>query len=295
MLKLRLLDSATKPITKAKLEQKERDQRDEGSFVRLEDKFLLNSEQAARLTPLVNAYMENASPIPGTDFTLIRSLYFDDKSLTCLRSYLGSENKRFKLRTRQYAPNGIWSEDTYLEYKAKIDAVCKKSRFQIDSESLRELFAGKELIVTDKLLSMNMGIQERAIVKRVIKINEAMATLNLEPQMQVIYSRKAYQDASIRLTLDSDIKVKPIQPLSLISRLNVTRNEDWVQTLVNTQEAAKKSPQVLEVKHTGDIPDWLTQFLIDVGVENAKFSKYCYATSFSVLDDGHESANEISK
>lgn len=106
---------------------------DQGSFVRLEDKYLLSAEQISRLTPLVNLNMKNAAPNPKTDYTLIRSVYFDDKNLACLRSYLSSESKRFKLRTRQYAPNGLWSDNTYLEYKAKIEGVCKKSRIEIDS------------------------------------------------------------------------------------------------------------------------------------------------------------------
>lgn len=285
MLKLRLLEQD--------LNFTERDQKEnEGSFIRLEDKYLMSKNQTSRLLQLVEAKMQNASPHPNTDYTLIKSLYFDDKTLTCLKNYLAEDNKRFKLRTRQYAPNGNWSNEIYLEYKAKTDGICKKSRFQVDPQSLQELMSCQEISHIEELLKLNPLIRERTVAKRLMRVNECIRGLRLEPQIQVQYSRKAYHDGSIRLTIDNDIQVKSIQPLSIVSKINITRDTDWVRKMKSTQSAVVRSPCIVEVKHTGEIPSWLTDFLSHEGLPTQKFSKYCYATSFGLLDCLHEELSD---
>ncbi len=283
MLKLRLQDH----------EHTVRNQQEqEGSFIRLEDKYLLNEKQAARLLLLVQTKMQNAAPHPNTDYTLIKSLYFDDKTLMCLKSYLGEDSKRFKLRTRQYAPNGNWSDEIYVEYKAKTDEICKKSRFQIGLDALKELLNSQEISNLNELTQLNPLIRERTLVKRLVRVNESIRNLHLEPQIQVQYSRKAFHDGTIRLTIDTDIQTKTVQPLSIVSKINIIRDAGWVRKLKSTQSAAARSPCIVEVKHTGEIPAWLTHFLNHEGFSTEKFSKYCYATSFGLLDCLHETKPE---
>jgi len=43
-----------------------------------------------------------------------------------------------------------------------------------------------------------------------------------------------------------------------------------------------------DVKHMGEIPSWLTQFLSEENILSVKFSKYCLGTSFPILDSVHE-------
>jgi hypothetical protein len=76
--------------------------------------------------------------------------------------------------------------------------------------------------------------------------------------------------------------------MSTIAKLNITRNAEWSQILKTTQNLSMEKPHVLEVKHMGEIPSWLTQFLSEENILSVKFSKYCLGTSFPILDSVHE-------
>lgn len=119
---------------------------------------------------------------------------------------------------------------------------------------------GQEIIASEKLININELLKERTILKRLKRINDAVKNMKLEPLIQVQYSRLAYQDDSIRLTIDKDITTTPIQAMSMVAKLNITRNPDWSQALKSTQRLASTYPHVLEVKHAGEIPPWLTRF-----------------------------------
>ena len=90
---------------------------EQGQFVRMEDKYLLTKEQADALVPLLKTHLNNASPIPNTDYTIIESVYFDNSELNVLKEYLAQNTSRSKMRTRRYAPNGVWGQDIFIEGK----------------------------------------------------------------------------------------------------------------------------------------------------------------------------------
>ena len=59
---------------------------------------------------------------------------------------------------------------------------------------------------------------------------------------------------------------------------------DWLQTIKTTQTSFSERPYILEVKHDGQVPAWLTSFLKARQIPESCFSKYCYAMSFSLIE-----------
>lgn len=255
----------------------------EGLFERLEDKFLISEDVCKSLVPLAQSRMRNAAPDPDTEWTRIRSVYFDSAKMDCLQSYLQSEGRRFKIRTRQYGPNGNWSEAIFLEYKAKVDGVGKKSRFQIGPQELKSISNGEPIELGAGLIALNNDIPERKLVKRVARVNSVIEELNVRPIACVEYSRLAFEDDAVRLTVDSDIETRFIQEPKAPLKGRLLMNKAWSHLLSETLLATQGGQRILELKHSGEHPAWLTQFLKRFGIMPQKFSKYSYASAKAFL------------
>ncbi len=73
-------------FTKSLFYFKKKEENDQ--FSRYEDKYILTKDLVEKFTPLMKKNLDNASPIPNTDFTIIESIYFDNAELSTLQDYL---------------------------------------------------------------------------------------------------------------------------------------------------------------------------------------------------------------
>lgn len=258
--------------------------REAGSFERIEDKFVVPGALKAELLALIESKMTPSYPDSTTQFTLIESIYYDSAECQSFFDHFGTAPERHKLRTRRYGPNGKMNlVETHLELKSKTQStilnqsgISKKARFQIGKEELKLLKEFKPLHLSRSLAELNSGIEMRTLVKRARNVSEIVSKLKLVPTCRVTYSRKAYQAGDLRVTVDQDITselLRDVDTARLLSRdPSVKARASEMCARFGTGDIA-----ILEVKHAGTVPSWITDYLQSRGVGEASFSKYCFS------------------
>ena len=252
-------------------------------FRRFEDKYILPKALKADLNKVLAKHLNPDYPDKKTKYNVMRSVYFDSKNLDMVKHHVEKATSRFKLRTREYAPDGnlAKSDYMYLEVKAKHGEVCDKFRIKVPKSDIESFKKGLPIIPTAQLIKANPNIGVVDLVKRVMDINTAMTKFELRPSCEVCYTRRAYSTGSVddglRVTFDEGVNhnVLDVIPTSLSNALNKESGDDSLNNMVNGY--SPDNHLILEVKHHGAIPDWLTQFLNDHKVVKTQFSKYCYS------------------
>lgn len=262
-----------------------------GSFVRIEDKYLVNKQAGTALLKLLETQLAPDYPVPGTTFTLIESLYLESPDCHVLRSHFGSAEERFKLRSRRYGNNGNWTDDTIfleLKKKRKRDGLCRKERFRIRPADYQAMLDGQLLEVTPELLAMNGDIKPKRLAKRVKRVNKLVQTFGLSCQSRVIYRRKAYEKDGFRVTVDDSLRFENLRSMesSIASAVLDEIHESSTWRRFSEARAQIGDSFLVEVKHSGEIPAWVTEFLSQVGARKVSFSKYCYSL-VSSLEGGN--------
>jgi SPX domain protein involved in polyphosphate accumulation len=247
------------------------------SFERVEDKFLVPRQNLPELIELLAKHLDKSYLESETDFNLIESVYFDSKSLKIFRDHFSKAKTRYKLRLRRYAPNGLWPDygkGVHIEMKSKTERICKKFRLKLKFEQLTSLEKSNQLSAPQK---KKMSAQELA-ADRVREINKTIKTDGLTPICRVQYKRLAFERNNFRVTIDDEIKTELLRPIpaqlcySLLS-------EDFIGKAKEMRDRFTSGDFVIvEVKHSGIIPQWLRSYLKINGTTNpVSFSKYCYS------------------
>jgi hypothetical protein len=260
----------------------EADEEGAGSFVRIEDKYLVDKKSGPALLRMLETQLAPDYPVPGTSFTLIESLYLESPDCQVLRSHFGSAEERFKLRSRRYGNDGNWTDDTIfleLKRKRKRDGVCRKERFRIRPDEYQALLGGQLIEVTPELLAMNSDLKPKRLAKRVKRVNQLVQELGLTCQSRVTYRRKAYEKDGLRVTVDDSLGFENLRPLEHDLATNVLGEIHESTTWPKFAEARERVGEcfLVEVKHSGQVPAWVTEFFAQVGASKVSFSKYCYS------------------
>jgi SPX domain protein involved in polyphosphate accumulation len=257
------------------------------TFVRIEDKFLIPRERSTELFRLLDENLDPSYPNPGMNFNLIESLYFDTDNLDVYRSHFMQLDTRFKMRIRRYATNGEWKDDAvHLELKAKEMGVSKKARFKIGPSECSVLALGQRLPLSLELVRRNQKLGALVLLKRMSRINNLVTRLSLRPQGKVTYVRRAYERDGLRVTVDDQIRYQMITPPSAAVRQDIAKQEIWKTAQAMRETFRREDHLVLEVKHSGVVPEWVTKFVQGVGREKASFSKYCFSISDHLIEEG---------
>lgn len=254
-------------------------------FRRMEDKYIIPKSLKDELVKCLSKHMRADYPDHKTKFNLMKSTYFDSSNLDMVKHHVSKAVSRFKLRTREYAPDGKLQKTdfAFLEIKAKHDNVTDKFRIKVPKECMETFKKGAPLTADAKLVKMNPNIGVADLVKRVADINQALELFHLRPSCETQYIRRAYSDgtvndAGLRVTFDEGVnyKVLDVIPTQMTNELNKTGEDQ--STLMNMIKSYNPQEHIIvEVKHQGVIPDWLTKFLNDNKLEKTNFSKYCYS------------------
>ena len=180
-------------------------------FKRYEDKFIVPKSLKKSLIEMLNNNLQPDYPSKDTKFNTMKSVYFDSTNLDMIQHHLSKAQSRFKIRTREYAPNGKFSKSdfTYLEVKAKHGNVSDKFRIKVPHSDIEAFKKGLPIIPSLQLIKANPHIGVADLVKRVQDINSAQQTFSMHPSCEISYNRRAYGDGNIdsglRVTFDEGV------------------------------------------------------------------------------------------
>lgn len=259
---------------------------DTSLFRRFEDKYIIPKTFKEELVKLLAKHLKTDYPDKDTKFTLMKSTYFDSSNLDMVKHHMSKASDRFKIRTREYAPNGKLHkcDFTFLEIKAKHGDITDKFRIKVPKEDMETFKKGAPITPTLSLAKINQNIALPELVKRVADINQALELFHLRPSCETQYARRAYtdgtaNDAGLRVTFDEGIqyKVLDVIPTAISAELQKGDSEEHSNLMNMVENYKANDHMILEVKHHGSVPDWLNKFLNDNLLQKTNFSKYCYS------------------
>jgi SPX domain protein involved in polyphosphate accumulation len=244
---------------------------------RIEDKYVVEKKYLAETISEVTSHLKPYYPDDETAFTLVRSIYFDSAHFTFLKQHLMKEDDRRKIRIRTYGPDGNWENVHYLEEKYKNNGKSKKQRIKINQDMFDGLMAGKKLICTPELYKLNFDVKEADLDKKVQLMSYLMLVNKVQPVCEISYKRYAYQQGKLRVTIDQDIKVKPLQLFKKSDIESLKSSSLWEDFKEYGNKFSNADNFMLEVKHEKDIPLWIKTLINKIDTEPCAFSKYVFA------------------
>jgi len=248
------------------------------NVARNEDKYILTHDQYKALGALVDKHLPLFNYGDGIkpEWTRVTSRYFDSYDLVCFKKHISDEANRSKVRTRKYMSEGKWDGKTYVEIKEKIDGEDHKSRFCIDSGNLMSLNGGRDISITPGLRALNSKMPAADLRKVVNRLNTLVKSYQMKPRISTSYERRAHGSDKLRVTCDTDLSCRSLKSVGSSEAQRIRDRVDWdhAKKLASRYEDSKA---ILEIKHQGNVPSWLSKFLEDNKIEKVKFSKYVYA------------------
>jgi hypothetical protein len=237
---------------------------------RIEEKFVIPARLKPWVLQLIERHLKPLYPDTRTRFTLVESIYFDTDSLGLFVQHFTSPARRFKLRTRRYGPNGIWShEEAMVELKAKEGRLSRKDRILVGHEQYVELFRGAPI--------------QDLLTRKIKEANPELQGSIFKPRCRIAYLRHAFEKNGVRVTLDDNLEFQSLAPVNaqLRDSLSATPSAPAIQVMRDRFVSGEQV--ILELKHLGERPAWLSEFLATHSIRNASFSKYCYAMAQELL------------
>jgi hypothetical protein len=263
---------------------------------RVEDKYFVSSDKVQELTAELTKKLKNGDIDSGVRYTINKTVYLDNRDLHSFRDGLDSVKPRFKIRIRQYSPNGKAFEDiAYLEMKEKTeDGLSKKIRVRIPAHTMNLIASGFEIEPNDSLFSMNNDIAPDIFWKYLAKINGIITKYGFREQLVVEYERRAFSDGDVRVTIDTGLHYHTFRGIDEKVGDSIINSENWKHKSSNVKKLMDKDYCIVEVKHTKDIPSWLKDKLKEVDAQEVDFSKYCGAIT-TFLINGNSIDGRIQK
>lgn len=224
------------------------------TFKRYELKYFITPQQKAQLLMLFQGHM--VPDIHGA--SCIYNLYYDTPDFLLIRRSLEKPVYKEKLRVRSYG-RAKADSPVFLELKKKYKSVVYKRRISLSQTDATEYF------------TQNSPLHGSQIGREIDYFNSIYP--QLAPRMFISYQREAFFDAeddSFRITFDDHILWRD-QELTLCSQSG-------------GYSILPPDTVLMELKVSGGIPLWLTQFLTQEHITKTSFSKY--GTAYRQLMDG---------
>ena len=246
-----------------------------GTTKRIEDKYIISKDHYLRFKKLADAFMKHQVYGYNTDYVINGSIYFDTPDLDCLVAHLKGDQQRHKIRIRTYAPEGVPSNERFVEIKRKDGENCIKDRIRIGLDAYRNLLEKSELPVDQELIVLNEDdIGEAETIVKARMLNEMLKKGKYKPVVEIHYRRESFEaDDGFRITIDQDLKVKPLPDM----KNSKVRKEYEAELDKVDEKYLNYEDFIMEVKHQGELPKWLRKKLKKHFFEPISFSKYCWA------------------
>lgn len=226
----------------------------QANFKRYELKYLLTRQQKYRLLQVMQAYMA----LDRYGCSVIRNLYYDTETYRLVRSSIEKPIYKEKLRVRSYGKPGPHDE-VFVELKKKYDGVVYKRRIAMPQDEATDFIAGDAVPAAPSQICEEIDYFCRHYE-------------TLRPAVFLSYEREAYYskgNSDFRVTFDENILARR-QELTLGAGI-------WGTPLLGKGEV------LMEIKTSGGIPLWMTEFLSCKRVYKNSFSKYGEAYTELVL------------
>ena len=232
-------------------------------FQRSELKYLLTRSQVQQLKTVMEPYMAPDLFAVAT----IRNLYYDTENYRMIRRSLEKPVYKEKLRIRCYQQ--IDRKDTvFVELKKKYQGTVYKRRLALPYPQALDWL--------EKGIAPSTG----QIAREIEYVRSFYG--DLQPRVFLSYDREAYACRSgtdLRITLDDHIRC---------------RQTDLCLTQPPTGALLLPEDRVLmEIKTSGGIPLWLTQWLTQEKIYKTSFSKYGTAYETIICQGGNTNAGYI--
>jgi SPX domain protein involved in polyphosphate accumulation len=249
-------------------------------IVRIEDKYFIpHSLKDEVLTLLDDQLRPKKKKLPSPTF--IESTYFDSPSLDLYQKHFLSPQNRFKLRVRQYfSAKKNKLQGTIAELKQKKDGISIKFRLSVAPNELHSLLEGNPLSHSNDLEERNPSLSPELLNAYVFRMNNAIHSYSLKPINRVQYRRYAFFKKSLRVTLDKDLGYSFISSLPEKMKKEIHRSPFYDTSLIMKDAffpIHHNKGYIMEVKHSGTPPFWLTEFLEIKKLKKVSFSKYCFS------------------
>lgn len=238
-------------------------------FERLEFKFLIDEQKAARVRDRLAPYCSLDTHCRAGRGYPIRSLYLDTPGLAFHAAKERGDPDRIKLRVRTYSE----TSPATLEVKRRHREVVEKTRVVVGRERVEAAASGYAVP-----LGLAHSAGDLSDFARVVGASGA------EPTLTVRYDREAYEseiDAYARVTFDRSIEVQPSRDWTLGSNIDWCAFDDrWIQS-------QGCQPVVLELKcETHTVPFWLTDLVRSEDLVRTSFSKYSIGIALTQMQAG---------
>lgn len=214
-------------------------------FQRYELKYMMTLEQKEKILKIMEPYMA----LDKYGRTIIRNIYFDTDNYRLIRHSIEKPAYKEKLRIRSYSQAGPDSE-VFVELKKKYKHVVYKRRIAIPEIKAMELVCDQKHCEKENQISKEIDY--------FVKYYE-----NLHPAAFISYEREAYYSkdgTDFRVTFDDHILFRETD-LSL-------------EAEVGGVSILEEGNVLMEIKCSGGIPLWMTQFLSKEHIYKTSFSKY---------------------
>jgi SPX domain protein involved in polyphosphate accumulation len=253
--------------------------------LRLEDKYIISSDLIPYFLKLFNAFMKPYRPegaVKGSSVSN-QSIYFDTKELECLKAHLNGDQKRKKIRIRSYFQDGDKLSAQFLEIKRKDGDKSIKTRIEIGQDHFNSLMHSSSIPIDEELIILNEDTMNKTdLILNIKDINHVLNSGNYKPVINIKYKRQAFQTGEdFRVTVDEFLIVKPSDYFNSSSLDKKDRKE--LEKIYS--KFANGDDYIIEVKHKGSIPKWLTKAFEKHFIETESFSKYCYAIAKVVRNE----------
>lgn len=252
---------------------------------RREDKFIIPKEDIDDVKKIVGSHLPAYSHDPGAHYTLNRSIYFDSPGLTFLKQHLNGIGERRKIRIRTYYPDGVANHVYFIEIKSKDNGESTKTRVQLSELGFQYAMKHYQIKIDEDLYLVNEDVSKDEVTKHANVINYLLTLNKCSPVVDITYKRCAYQeDETYRVTIDEDIKFRPLRLVTL-STIQDLRNQDlWDQIEEYKDKFSNDKDFLLECKYKDEYEKWFEMMIKGLDVEEQGFSKYVWCMS-NVLND----------
>ncbi len=253
------------------------------SFSRIEDKFILPKNLVPEFVKLLSGHLDRSfgsETSEDSDNSGNQSIYFDSKQVDCFQQHFDKVNERFKLRIRRYRNRGVWDSDViFVECKFKINGTSSKQRFLLTKEAFEQMLDGNEIEITPELFKINTSMKKETLLKRANELNQIFRTLKARPKLIVEYQRWAFERADLRVTIDRHISLQPLGTISKSVVEQIKKGSGWNQAIQMQRVFDNDKHCLIEIKHSGQHPEWFDEFMREHSIGQTSFSKYCWGMS----------------
>ena len=215
---------------------------------RHEYKYICTRQQIETIRNNIMGIMQPDKNAGRSGEYVVRSLYFDDYSDSCLYDNINGTDPREKFRIRIYNADLSYIR---LERKCKEHGKTRKASCRIDERLCMEMIQGRSL----RMDAVDADVYRKFCLWQNTKF--------LKPAVITEYDRipYVYNDGNVRITFDQNIRAGALV-------------KDFTKQRIATHPVMPLNQHLLEVKFDEFIPDFIYSLVQTEKLRQTTFSKY---------------------